>query len=1091
MILKKYFCLGILIFGLLLASVELKAQAEKVVKGKVTTTDGTPLPGVTVAEKNKDNRLVNGAITGSNGEYQIKVADTNNSLTFSFIGMDPVVQPIKSQTTINVTMKDADQQIDEVQVVGSFKPGVDAGGFLNISQRDQTAAVTSIQMSSVEQIPVSSVDQILEGQVSGLLINMNSGDPGSGSSIQIRGATSLGLGSKPLIVVDEVPFKTDETVDINNPEGLSNMINVSPSDIATIDVLKDAAATALYGSDGANGVIVIKTKRGDNIKPRVNVTSTTTIRVPQRPIPLLNGDEYKTMMLEAYQNARGTNFDVATSAISKLFLEPSALDYENYNNNTYWPDKINMERGIGQNVTGSLAGGGESTRYNLSLGYLNETGPVIGTKFSRISSRFNFDYTVSNKLTFISDISFTSDQKESSYANVGSISLTKSPALPVYTQDTYGSSLSTYFFPGTLGFQGNVFNPVAIINNAISHDGGNRLDGKVMVKYSPFKGMQMNSSISTSYSATDTKDFLPRSATGYDFYRENNILMRTVNGVNKSAIVSGNSFQLYNKNDISYTFKREKYTIQSLVTSIYQDNSSKNITLAGYNIPSEFLNSPYSSDMFDIVTINKVDYTTPLSRTTLQRKYSLAGQIYGIYDDRYSLSASVRRNGDSAFGKRNRYGVFPSVSGFWRPSSEPFIKDRVKWIDQFKIRGSWGITGRAPNVSGANAFTFSSNSSFIDLQGITADNIELVNLRWERTTQTNIGTDISLWKGRVSLVGDYSRSITRDLYMSVPISPTSGFESYNQNFGNIRGNVYEGAITVVPLKAKKWDLTSSFNISSIKSKILALPNNEPVIKDNVLDNEKFMTLVNVGDATGTFYGLRYLGVYSKDEDAYATDANGNFLLDFNGDKVPVRWNNQTGYVFTGGDAKYDDINHDGLINKQDVVAIGNAIPQFFGGFMFRLKYDKAWELFANFTYQANFDIANMARMSTSNMYKTDNQSVSVMRRWRKQGDVTDIPRALYGTGYNWVGSTRFIEDGSFIKCSTLSLAYNLKRDMLNTLKMSSAKVALTVYNVFILTDYSGVDPSVNSGSNDPFEIGRDKSLTPSPITYTLGIWLNL
>lgn len=264
-------------------ALQLSAQQSIVVNGKVTDSSGLPLPGVTVVEKNKDNRQVNGVVTGLNGDYQIKISDEKNSLSFSFIGMIPVVKPVNDQLIINVTLKEAIQELAGVEVTATAtaKPRVDGGGFLSIAQRDQTAAVASIAMSTLDQIPVASLDQVLEGQVSGLLINMNSGDPGSGSSIQIRGATSLGLGSKPLIVVDDVPFKTNEIVDVNNPEGLSELVNISPSDIATIDILKDAAATAPYGSDGANGVIVIKTKRGDNIRPRVNITSTTiAIRFP-------------------------------------------------------------------------------------------------------------------------------------------------------------------------------------------------------------------------------------------------------------------------------------------------------------------------------------------------------------------------------------------------------------------------------------------------------------------------------------------------------------------------------------------------------------------------------------------------------------------------------------------------------------------------------------------------------------------------------------------------------------------------------------------------------------------------------------------
>ena len=1077
----KYFCRTIAFIGLLFIALQLNAQIGTVVKGKVTDSKGESLPGATVVEKNKDNRQVNGTVTGLNGEYQLKISDKSNSLYFSFIGMRQVVKTIKEQTIINVTMVDDVKELSGFTVTAApVKPPVDAGGFLAIAQRDQTSSITSINMATLENIPATSIDQILEGQVSGMLVSMNSGDPGSGSSIQIRGATSLGLGSRPLIVVDDVPYKTNEAVDLTNTQGLSELVNISPSDIATIDVLKDAAATALYGSDGANGVIVINTKRGDNIKPRVNVTSSTTLIYPQKPLPLLNGDNYKTMILEAYQNRYGTDINLITSPIGNLFLEPTALNYENYNNNTYWPDQVNMVRGFGQNLTGSIIGGGEAAQYSLSLGYNNTVGPIIGTKFNRVTGRFNFDYKISDKLRFISDISYSSDNKTSSYDNVNSISLIKAPVLPVFNQDIYGNPLSTFFFPGVNGFQGDVDNPVALIYKALSDNSGSTLTGNVSVRYAPFKGVQLNSSVATTYQTRSSNQFLPYSATGSDFYRTNNIYLVENNDVNLASLAPLNGFQIYFKNDLIYTLKKDKHTLQSLVSSIYQSSSSRSINLAGTNTPTEDFTMPYLTDIMNNISSSK----------SLKRDFSVVGQLYYLYDDRYAISGSVRREGNSAFGKRNRYGTFPSVSGFWRPSSEAFLKERYSWLDQFKFRGSWGITGRPPATSAANAFTLSSNMPFIDIQGITPDNIELVNLRWEKTTSSNLGMDLSIWKGRLSLVTDFSRAITRDLFMSVPISPTSGFETIQRNYGTLGNNIFEGSITGQPVANDKWQLTVSFNISKINGKVLALPNDEPVIRDNALDNGKFMTMINVGDAIGTFYGLQSLGVYSKDEDAFATDAKGNFIVDFSGKKIPMRWSNQNGMTFSGGDAHYADINHDGLINSQDVVSIGNASPDFFGGLMFRLKYDNSWELFTNFVYQYKFDIVNMAKMSTSNMYYNDNQTTAVMRRWRKQGDVTDIPRALWGTGYNWVGSDRFVEDGSFLKCNTVSLAYNLKPKMLAKLKFRSVKLALTVYNAFILTKYSGVDPSVSANTNDPFYIGRDNSLTPTPITYTLGIWLN-
>lgn len=1075
---KKQYSLILLII-LLLNVFQLTAQTSYVVRGKVFLKQTKePLYGVTVVEKNKDNRMVNGVVTDINGAYQITISDKKDSLYFSLIGLKPTVKALNGLEIINVYLEESVTEIEEISV--SAKRPVNSGGFLNISKLDQTAAITTIEMKDLDEIPATSLDQILEGQVSGLMISMNSGDPGSSSSIQIRGATSLGLGSRPLIVVDDVPFKTTGTVDLNNPEGLSELVNISPTDIASIDVLKDAAATALYGSDGANGVIVIKTKRGSNIEPRVNITTQFILKLPQDPLPLLTGDQYKTMILEGYQHRYGTDINLTTSVIRNLFLEKGDLNYENYSNNTYWPDQVNMNYGTGQSYTGSIIGGGEAAKYNVSLGYLSDKGPIIKTNFKRINGRFNFDYRISDKLMFVSDISYADSKKSSSYDNLGNISLTKAPILPVYTRDEFGNSLSNFFFPGKNGFQNDLENPIAIAENAISYSVSKRLDAKISVRYNPFKGFQYNSLVAITNEALSTEKFLPHSATGFDFYRLNNAVLSVNNKVNTGSVYPNNAYSMYYKNDLTYRYQIGKHNLLGGLYTIYQEQKSRYINLVATNTPSEYLTSPYLSDVL----------TTIASGTSLIRDFSIVGQLYYTYSDRYSISGSMRRQGNSAFGKANRFGNFPSVSGFWRPSSEAFIKNKVKWIDQFKFRGSWGITGRAPTGSGANAFTFSANAPFVDIQGITPDNIELVNLRWEKTTSYNLGMDLSLFKGRLSFVADYSQNKTVDLLMAAPISVTSGFETLTQNFGTLGGKITEFTVTAQPIMTKKWRLTGSFNISNIRTKVLELPDNKPFVRDNVLDNGKFLSLINVGDAVGTFYGLKYLGVFSRDEDAFAKNADGSFITDFNGNHIPIRWGSKTGDPFTGGDAKYMDINDDGVIDKNDVVAIGNTNPEFYGGFMFRLNYNNAWEIFANFTYQYHFDIINVAKMQTTNMYTNNNQTLAVMRRWRKQGDETDVPRALYGAGHNWVGSTRYVDDGSYFKFSTLSLSYNLPKKFLEKIKFRSAKLALTASNLYLFTKYPGVDPSISSNRNDPFSLGMDDSLTPNPITYTLGAWLN-
>ena len=1084
MIAKKYFSIAITVMGLLLITFQLSAQTI-VIRGQVTEKDnGQPIPGVTVTEVNKENRLVNGVVTDLNGNYQLKITNVSDSLHFSQIGLKTIKRAIKTQLVINVSMSEDVHSLDEVVVTSSRS--ANHGGFLNVAPQSRTDAHTTISMKTIEDIPATSIDQVLEGQASGLLISMNSGDPGSGSSIQIRGATSIGLGTKPLIVVDDVPFKSQANIDLSNPDALSELINISPTDISSIEILKDAAATALYGSDGSNGVILITTKRGDNMRPRISINTFVSVKKPQKPFPLLNGDEYKTMILEGYQNRYGTIGLPSTDVVNNLFLLPGALDYENYNNNTNWTNEVTLPNSLAQNYNASIIGGGESAKYNVSFGYVNEVGPTKGTGLRRLNGRFNFDYKISDKLSFISDIAFADTRKDNNYESVGKIAILKAPVLPVYTQDAFGNSLSTYFIPGTTGFQKDIKNPLALINNAIYADANQRLDATLSVRYSPFKGFQINNLIHATNESFTSASFLPHSASGVDFYRQNNLFLRTNSQYNLASSQPKEGSAIYFKSDITYRFSLGgKQNLSAGLFTIAESTRSTELFLESTNTPSEYLSIPNTSDLYNTISSVK----------KLNKKMSVLGQAVYTFDNRYGLTANLRVEGNSAFGENNRYAIFPAFSGYWRLSSEKFIKNSTsKWLDDLKFRGSWGITGRAPNISAANAFTFSANAPFVDVQGVTADNIQLVNLRWEKTTSQNAGVDISVLKGRLSFVCDYGMNTTRDLILTTPITGSSGFETVYSNYGTIRSNVIEYTLAGQALKTKTWTIGGSFNISTSDSKIVELPNNEPVVRDNVLDNGRYITLLNVGDPVGTFYGLKYLGVYNRDEDAFAKDPEGNLLTDFNGNQIPIRWDSQNGHEFTGGDARYADLNSDGVINKQDVTALGNTTPRFFGGFMFRVSYKSMWELFTVFTFQSQFDIVNMAQASTTSMYNTNNQSTIVMKRWRKQGDGvgdnSDIPRALFGTGHNWVGSDRYVEDGSFLKFNSISLSYKLQQELLKKMRVKSAKMSLMISNIKTFTNYSGVDPSISANRNDPFKMGQDNSLTPIPIMYTLSFGVN-
>jgi len=1042
--------------------VQLSYAQTFIVKGQVKDAKGLPLPGATVIERDANNRTISGVSTDVNGNYQLRASKPTAVLIVSFIGCKSQEVKVNSRNLINVTLQDNEHSLKEVEVVA--KSTVVSNGFLNVDKRNLAAATTTIKMKELEAIPAASIEEVLDGRVSGLMVSMNSGDPGAGAMIQLRGSGSLGLNTKPLIVVDGIPWTSNIPAesDLTSSEGISNLLNIPPSDIATIDILKDAAATAVYGSEGANGVIAITTKRGDNMRPSVTLTSKFSYTRAPGQLPLLNGTQYKTMILEAYQNRY-----LMEKTPDDLFLEPDNINYENYNNNTDWLKAVTRS-GLQSDNNLSIRGGGNSTAYSVSLGYLSETGTTIGTAFQRASGRLAFDYKVSTKLKFTSDVSFTNSlKKENTSALIADANII-APVKPIYAQDRFGNNTYNYFLNPT-GFQGGINNPVATAYLANAQSKSDLMNSSVQMQLRPNEKWNILSVLSLQYENAESDKFLPQSATGKEYTRTN-----IASGVNTATSIPKYGLTLYQKNWLTYNLTKKDHTFTIGGGTIVKENRARSLTLVTDNTASEFILSPYSSYTFSSMK----------STSSISRSVSLTSQMLYIFKDKYSVQAIYRRDGSSAFGGKNRFGNFPSLSGFWRFGAEK-LTGKAKWIDnESKIRFSWGLTGRAPAVSASNYATYSSTTNYGELAGVKPDNFELTTLRWETTEQRNLGLDLSLFKNRFNATVEAYDNITNDLLWARPVATNSGFESAYQNFGELQNRGIELEMTGVVVKNKKWRVAANFNIYKNQSKILSLPSGNEISKQNDINNGAIIQKIRVGDELGAFYGLRYKGVFARDEDAFVKNPDGSFVTDLTGQKIPIRFNNETGYIFQGGDAIYEDINKDGVINMQDVVKIGDSRPKLAGGFGLNATY-KEFTFSTLFSFRYGNQIFNATRMKTTSMYNDNNQTTAVMSRWRKQGDETDMPRALYGAGFNWIGSDRYVEDGSFLRLSIVSLSYKMANKTVNKLGLKSLSFTLSGSNLFLWTKYSGVDPEVGTGSNtDPFAVGQDNSVTPRARYYT-------
>ncbi|MGB3007080.1 MAG: SusC/RagA family TonB-linked outer membrane protein, partial [Chitinophagaceae bacterium] len=574
---------------------------------------------------------------------------------------------------------------------------------------------------------------------------------------------------------------------------------------------------------------------------------------------------------------------------------------------------------------------------------------------------------------------------------------------------------------------------------------------------------------------TKNTSFLPQIATG----RPN-----TETVVNRAYDGDIDAFNVATKASLVYTprFKNTKHNIISflnLLTNdykvVYQETMTSNTAsslLVDPSIPSRTQNS-------ELRAVSGTSQTRSVG--------AIVSAQYG-YDDRYLFNATLRGDGNSRFGPNYRYGLFPSVSFRWRLSGEKFMRNAKK-IDDLSFRASYGIAGEAPRSDYIFFNTYTTyDYSYLNQAGVIPSRMELKNLRWQTLHGLNIGSNISMFKGRFRLDAEIYRNRTKDLFFDgLQIPSTTGFNNIFMNVGTMDNQGWELAVWTQPYKGKKFSVNFDFNISSNENIIKEISEFYPNSRGDVTKNGEYLRLLQVNNPFGSFYGYKYSGVYKDRESTVAIGANGKQIIGPNGQLVYMRFNYPTtDYTFQPGDAMYEDINHDGNINYQDVVYLGNSNPKFSGGFGPSVSW-KNMKISTFFNFRIGYDVVNGTKMSTTNMYNFDNQSTAVLRRWRKEGDVTDIPRALINGGFNWLGSDRYVEDASFVRFRTITARYTFPKTILSRLKMRALSAYVTAENLITFTKYLGQDPEVSFRGSDPFRVSYDQAMTPPARTFTLGL----
>ena len=1100
------------------------------ISGTVMAPDG-PVMMCNVTERDANNRIVSASQTDINGNFSMEIKSTANKLQVSYIGYKTKTVPIGDKTVFDIEMEDQ-QTLKEVVVVA--KKRFNHGG-LAIPANEVSVASQTFDMSNVEGLAFTSADEALQGQIAGLDIVANSGNLGAGTSMRLRGVTSINGSAEPLIVVDDNIFDNpDATFDFQNAneETYASLLSINPQDIADIQVLKDAAATAIWGSRGANGVIQIRTKRGSRGATRIDYSLRVQASWQPKGYNLLNGDDYTMMLKEMYYNP--SQSASSTTNINEINYNKSWAEYENWNNNTDWVDAV-TQTGWSQYHYLTIAGGGEKANFRISAGYDHQNGTIIKQSLDRFSTKLALDYFVSDRITFrvTFPLTYTSNNRNFD-DNILGRAQKVSPNMGIYRQNADGSNTNEYYTMLPTGYKGagstapntsskelesirNLGNPVAIANLAWRHEKTYRispefkLDYKLLGTDDDKTKLDYTGMVYMDIYASSTPKFWPGSLftntwTDSNYNRNENNEYNSLGFTTRHTLTFTPAFK--NKDWYATMFGRWEMTTGN-------NNSQYQLRV---NTPND-------------VNSTSVDGGDLKSMSTGNGQWRWMSALFNghfSYKSRYSLGVSVRADGTTKFGDTKKWGYFPGISARWNISDEKFMKWANKWLSMLSFRPSWGIVGNQPGSEYLQYARYATGATYGQVgnnDGTTyLEALQLNNLKWEKTTQTNLGGDFGFFNGLITGDFNYYYKKTRDLLMSnVRIPSTTGFSTLAwTNVGDMENKGWELNIEANKfINIGKFSMSANFNISQNFNKILAMDESvlESINSDwDAAKRGSYLNRIQIGNPLGSIYGLRFKGVYQytyeylinmKERNNWsgedlrnyinneflpsgktapiAIDNEGKVLMSSTGEPVRQVYNFKDGsstYKFQGGDAIYEDINNDGQINSLDIVYLGNSNPKVSGGFGFNFFWGSNWSLKTSFSYRAGVKVVNSAKMGLEQMFNAYNQSSAVNWRWRKNGDVTNIPRAMFDTGYNFLGSDRYVEDASFIRMSYIQLVYNFDKKLLKALGMRRLQLSISGQNLFCWSKYSGTDPEHSAGA---WGIAYDNSQTPRSKSVTMNI----
>ncbi|MEI6566337.1 MAG: TonB-dependent receptor [Verrucomicrobiota bacterium] len=971
-------------------------QQKKEISGKVKDAKGISLPGVSVVVKG----TTTGTITDNDGQFRLLVQADETTLVFSFIGMKSQTVAIAGKTTLSLTMEEETIGLEEVVAIG----------YGSIKKSDVTGAVATVGQKELTAYPSTSVVQSMQGRSAGVMIQSTNGEPGEDFKITIRGATSINASSEPLFVVD----------------GLVGGSMPPSEDISAIEILKDASATAIYGSRGANGVVMVTTKSGKSGKTKIEFNSYYSFQKEIGRMNLLNAHDFAAYINEA----RNTNF----------------YDLSAITTDTDWQDLI-FQKGHFQNYQLSMSGGNDKIQYYVSGIYSDQKGVIKSSAFNKYSLTTNLKFSVSDHIRIFLNSSYNKSDQDGILSSVGGGQNNASVTQAAYRFEPTSGVLDATgkYSTSKIGIAAYE-NPMAVIDGRTEENILEKIQTNVKAEINIARGLVFNSTYGM---------IVQKNRNGVYNNKISNLGIST-NGL--GVLAYGKRSNFLTEQYLNYSFNAGKKSDFVLTGGYsYQDFKYEAFTAT---------NSGFITDALGFWNLGVgTNLRAPGSSFTESEIVSFYGRANYNYDKRYLITLTSRYDGASQFSEGNKWSYFPSGAFSWNIGNENFYpKNNV--VSGLKLRTSYGLTGNQAIGAYQSLARISSTYFVVNNTSVTSvlpTTIANKDLTWETTAQFNVGLDFDFFERRLLLTAEYYNKKTNDLLFSVPIPSFSGFQERLENLGEIENRGYEFEVSSKNLvKGLKWN--SSFNLTLNRNKVLSLPNggadimfsNAPSFSGSVQNS-----ILRVGEPVGSFYGFVYQGVYQAGDKFIAGGA----------------------FETTPGGEKFEDLNKDNALDNNDRKVIGNPNPKAVWG----LNNDLSWKGFnLNIFFQAitGGDMLNLAKMELNILSGNTNATTEALHRWTPTNTNTNVPKAA--TGRSPRTSTRFVEDGSFVRLKNISLGYEFPSKLINRLKISSARVYVSGQNLWTYTNYSGVDPEVAYQSSNT-NLGLDFGSYPNTVSYTLGI----